>query len=31
MPDLLELRSWTVTQQVGLLFVTLFGLMIRAW
>jgi phosphatidate cytidylyltransferase len=30
MPDLFELRSWTVTQQVGLLFVILFGLLLAA-
>jgi phosphatidate cytidylyltransferase len=28
MPDLFELRTWTVTQQVGLLFVILFGLLL---
>lgn len=27
-PDLFELRGWSVTEQVGLLFVTLFGLLL---
>lgn len=30
MPSLFELRQWTVTQQVGLLFVALFGLLLVA-